>query len=99
MAAKQELFESVRAVVSGRLRDESQVRELAMRVAEESTALRRRVERAVEYARKGLRLEACAEAEAEPNVFPIDPSLAVGQVARLKKFKSDRDQARVTSAL
>jgi hypothetical protein len=68
MAAKQELFESVRAVVSGRLRDDSQVRELAMRVAEESTALRRRVERAVEYARKGLRLEACAEAEAEPNV-------------------------------
>ena len=71
MAAKQELFESVRAVVSGRLRDESQVRELAMRVSEESTALRRRIERAVEYARKGLRLEACAEAEAEPSVFEM----------------------------
>lgn len=70
-AAKQEMFESVRAVVSGRLRDEAQVRELAHRVSEESTALRRRVERAVGYARAGLRLEACAEAEAEPTVFEL----------------------------
>ena len=70
-AAKQEMFESVRAVVSGRLRDEAQVRELAYRVSEESTALRRRLERAVGYARAGLRLEACAEAEAEPSVFEL----------------------------
>ena len=70
-AAKQEMFESVRAVVSGRLRDDAQVRELAHRVSEESTALRRRVERAVGYARAGLRLEACAEAEAEPTVFEL----------------------------
>ena len=70
-AAKQEMFESVRAVVSGRLREEAQVRELAYRVSEESTALRRRVERAVGYARAGLRLEACAEAEAEPTVFEL----------------------------
>lgn len=70
-AAKQELFESVRAVVSGRLRDEAQVREIAYRVSEESTALRRRVDRAVGYARAGLRLEACAEAESEPSVFEL----------------------------
>lgn len=70
-AAKQEMFESVRSVVAGRLRDEMQVRELAHRVSEESTALRRRIERAVGYARAGLRLEACAEAEAEPSVFEL----------------------------
>ncbi|MBM3718038.1 MAG: methylmalonyl-CoA mutase [Actinobacteria bacterium] len=39
------------------------------------------------------------DTESKPNVFPIDPSLAVGQVARLKAFKADRDQARVASAL
>ena len=33
------------------------------------------------------------EGEPEPNVFPIDPSLAVGQIARLKAFKASRDQA------
>jgi tetratricopeptide (TPR) repeat protein len=71
MSAKQELFESVRSVVTGRLRDDAQVRELAHRVSEESTALRRRVQRAVDYARQGLRLEACAEAEAEPSVFEL----------------------------
>ena len=71
MSVKQELFESVRAVVSGRLRDEAQVRDLAYRVSEESVALRRRVARAVQYARDGLRLEACAEAEAEPSVFDL----------------------------
>ena len=37
--------------------------------------------------------------EPEPNVFPIDPSLAVGQIARLKKFKEDRDQAKVAATL
>ena len=39
------------------------------------------------------------DAEPEPNVFPIDPSLAVGQIARLRKFKENRDQARVTALL
>ena len=39
------------------------------------------------------------DSEPEPNVFPIDPSLAVGQIARLKKFKENRDQARVTALL
>ena len=70
-AGKQELFESVRAVVTGRLREEAQVREIAHRVSEESTALRRRMQRAVGYARAGLRLEACAEAEAEPSIFEL----------------------------
>lgn len=37
--------------------------------------------------------------EPEPNVFPIDPSLAVGQIARLKKFKENRDQAKVAATL
>ena len=39
------------------------------------------------------------DSEPEPNVFPIDPSLAVGQIARLKKFKENRDQAKVTALL
>ena len=39
------------------------------------------------------------DVEPEPNVFPIDPSLAVGQIARLRKFKENRDQARVTALL
>ncbi|MEY4392586.1 MAG: isobutyryl-CoA mutase large subunit [Actinomycetota bacterium] len=39
------------------------------------------------------------DVEPEPNVFPIDPSLAVGQIARLKKFKENRDQAEVTALL
>ena len=70
-AAKQEMFETVRSVVAGRLRDEAQIRELAHRISEESTMLRRRLDRAVGYARAGLRLEACAEAEAEPSVFEL----------------------------
>ena len=70
-AAKQEMFETVRSVVAGRLRDEAQIRELAHRISEESTTLRRRMDRAVGYARAGLRLEACAEAEAEPSVFEL----------------------------
>ncbi len=70
-AAKQEMFETVRSVVAGRLRDEAQIRELAHRISEESTTLRRRIDRAVGYARAGLRLEACAEAEAEPSVFEL----------------------------
>ena len=39
------------------------------------------------------------DSEPEPNVFPIDPSLAVGQVARLKTFKQNRDQAKVAATL
>ena len=39
------------------------------------------------------------DSEPEPNVFPIDPSLAVGQIARLKKFKENRDQAKVAALL
>jgi methylmalonyl-CoA mutase N-terminal domain/subunit len=39
------------------------------------------------------------DTEPEPNVFPIDPSLAVGQISRLKKFKENRDQAKVAALL
>ena len=39
------------------------------------------------------------DSEPEPNVFPIDPTLAVNQVARLKKYKENRDQAKVTALL
>ena len=70
-SARLKLFEDVRAVVAGRIRDEGQIRELAQRISEESTDLRRRVDRAVSYARGGLRLEACAEAEAAPSVFEL----------------------------
>ncbi|MFM8794077.1 MAG: methylmalonyl-CoA mutase family protein [Acidimicrobiales bacterium] len=37
--------------------------------------------------------------EPEPNVFPIDPGLAVNQIARLRKFKENRDQAKVQACL
>jgi methylmalonyl-CoA mutase N-terminal domain/subunit len=37
--------------------------------------------------------------ESEPNVFPIDPSLAKGQLARLKEFKANRDHGAVEVAL
>lgn len=66
-----ELFESVRALVSGARMDDGQWRELSMRVGETATAFRRRTERAVRYARQGLRLEAAAEAEAEPSLFEL----------------------------
>lgn len=66
-----ELFESVRALVSGARMDDGQWRELAMRVGETAAAFRRRTERAVRYARQGLRLEAAAEAEAEPSLFEL----------------------------
>ena len=39
------------------------------------------------------------DGEAEPNVFPIDPTLAVGQLERLKAFKANRDQAKVQELL
>ncbi|MGA0863080.1 MAG: acyl-CoA mutase large subunit family protein [Ilumatobacteraceae bacterium] len=39
------------------------------------------------------------DSEPEPNVFPIDPSLAVNQVARLTAFKQNRDQAKVVATL
>ena len=39
------------------------------------------------------------DSEPEPNVFPIDPSLAVNQIARLKKFKENRDHERVQACL
>jgi methylmalonyl-CoA mutase N-terminal domain/subunit len=37
--------------------------------------------------------------EPEPEVFPIDPSLQPMQVARLKEYKANRDQAKVQAAL
>jgi methylmalonyl-CoA mutase N-terminal domain/subunit len=37
--------------------------------------------------------------EPEPNVFPIDPSLGINQVKRLKEYKANRDQARVAARL
>ncbi|MFN3254989.1 MAG: methylmalonyl-CoA mutase [Ilumatobacter sp.] len=40
-----------------------------------------------------------ADEEAEPVVFPIDPELEPNQVARLKRYKANRDTAAVESAL
>lgn len=37
--------------------------------------------------------------EPEPTVFPIDPSLGVNQVKRLKEYKANRDQAKVAARL
>jgi methylmalonyl-CoA mutase N-terminal domain/subunit len=37
--------------------------------------------------------------EPEPKVFPTDPELEGNQIARLKRYKADRDSAAVESAL
>jgi methylmalonyl-CoA mutase N-terminal domain/subunit len=37
--------------------------------------------------------------ETEPKVFPIDPELEGNQVARLTRYKANRDPAAVESAL
>jgi hypothetical protein len=71
MSARQELFESMRAAAQGRIRDEQQLREIADALCDEAVRLRQRVARAVSYARKGLRLEAAAEAQASPSVFSL----------------------------
>jgi methylmalonyl-CoA mutase, N-terminal domain len=39
------------------------------------------------------------DSEPEPKIFPIDPALQVAQLARLKQFKADRDQAAVQARL
>ena len=39
------------------------------------------------------------EGDPEPEVFPIDPALEPGQVARLERYKANRDTAGVESAL
>ncbi len=39
------------------------------------------------------------ESEPEPKIFPIDPALQVAQLARLKRFKADRDQSAVQARL
>jgi methylmalonyl-CoA mutase N-terminal domain/subunit len=38
-------------------------------------------------------------AAGDPEVFPIDPALQAGQIARLKRFKAGRDQALVAARL
>lgn len=70
-SATLELFESVRSVLNGRQLDEAEWRELAMRVGETAAGFRRRLDRAVRYARMGLRLEAASEAETEPALFEL----------------------------
>lgn len=69
--ASLEMFDSIRTVLNGRPFPEEQRRELAMRMSETSEIFRRRVDRAVRYARLGLRLEAACEAEAEPTLFDL----------------------------
>lgn len=39
------------------------------------------------------------ESEREPEVFPIDPAMQANQIARLKAYKADRDQAAVQARL
>ncbi|MGD9703361.1 MAG: methylmalonyl-CoA mutase [Acidimicrobiia bacterium] len=39
------------------------------------------------------------ESEPEPDVFPIDPELQATQIARVKRFKADRDQGEVETRL
>jgi hypothetical protein len=70
-----ELFEQVKAIVSGRQASEAEMRDLAQRVGEAGGVFQRRVDRAIRYARAGLRLEAAAEAEAEPSLFALAEAL------------------------
>jgi hypothetical protein len=85
-AAKKEMFESVRAAVGGRIRDEGQIRDLAWRIAEFATDVRRRAERAVGYSRAGLLLEAVAEAEAEPDVEEASAELITAEMRSWRAF-------------
>ena len=39
------------------------------------------------------------DVEPEPSVFPIDPTLEIGQRERLAAYKANRDQAAVQAAL
>lgn len=70
-----ELFEQMKAVTAGRSVAETEMRELAQRVSETGLAYQRRVDRAIRYARAGLRLEAAAETEAEPSLFALAEAL------------------------
>ena len=82
----QDAFEDLRAVLSGSVRDPSRVASIAARIADESSALARRISRAVEYARRGLRLEACAEAEAEPTVHSVAARFLAPEMRRWSEF-------------
>lgn len=84
------LLESVRDALAGRIEDGSQLRELAVRVAGESVELRRRIELSVAYARRGLRLEACSEAEAEPTVHSLALAFATGEMRRWDELCAKR---------
>jgi hypothetical protein len=69
MASREEILDTIRAVLGGRQREGVHPRDFASLVADRSTALRRRVDRAVAYARRGLKLEACGAALEEPSIF------------------------------
>jgi hypothetical protein len=69
--ASLEMFDSIHSVLAGRSFPEDQRRDLAMRMSETAESFRRRLERAVRYARMGLRQEAAFEAEAEPTLFEL----------------------------
>ncbi len=69
--ASLEMFDSIHSVLAGRAFPEDQRRDLAMRMSETAESFRRRLERAVRYARMGLRQEAAFEAEAEPTLFEL----------------------------
>lgn len=88
--SKLALFESVRSVLAGRIEDDEQVREIAVRVADESADLRRRIERAVAYARRGLRLEACAEAESEPTIHELAIAFSSGDMRQWSERCAER---------
>ncbi len=85
-AAKKEMFEQVRAAIGGRIRDEGQIRDLAWRIAEFATDVRRRAERAVSYSRAGLLLESVAEAEADPDVEEAAAELITSDVRNWRAF-------------
>lgn len=88
--ALQAAFDSVRDALAGRIDDEGQLRELAVRIADESVELRRRIELAVGYARRGLRLEACSEAEASPSVHVLAVAFATDDMRRWDELCASR---------
>jgi hypothetical protein len=76
----------VRAILAGTVRDQARIEEVARRIADESTSLSRRIARAVRYARAGLRLEALAEAEADPAVHEVAAALLAPEMRRWSDF-------------
>ena len=86
MRGDSDFLGDVRAILAGAVRDGTRIEEVAQRIARESSELSRRIDRAVKYARSGLRLEALAEAESEPTIHEVAAALLAPEMRRWTEF-------------